>query len=149
MSGGDLRELSRVAAVERFNRVSVGAPCACPGPVGPIHVNRSLQPPSLMKNRTSTHESTDAVIENLRSLIAEAEKILNEGAAEPASEALADLKGRLEDARHRAEELYQDARQKVVAGARQADETIRAHPYESLAIALGVGVLLGALLRRN
>ncbi len=102
-----------------------------------------------MKNRTSTHESTDAVIENLRSLIAEAEKILNEGAAEPASEALADLKARLEDARHRAEELYQDARKKVVAGARQADETIRAHPYESLAIALGVGVLLGALLRRN
>jgi len=30
-----------------------------------------------------------------------------------------------------------------------ADSAIRAHPYESLAIALGVGVLLGALLRRN
>lgn len=101
-----------------------------------------------MKNRTA-HESTDAVIENLRSLIAEAEKILNEGAAEPAGEALADLKSRLEDARQRAENLYEDARRKVVAGARQADETIRAHPYESLAIALGVGVLLGALLRRN
>ena len=38
---------------------------------------------------------------------------------------------------------------KVVAGARATDETIRAHPYESLAIALGVGVLLGALIRRN
>ena len=102
-----------------------------------------------MKNRTATHEITDTVIENLRTLIAEAEKILHEGAGEPAGEALAELRSRLEDARHRAEALYQDARKKVVAGAKQADETIRTHPYESLAIALGVGVLLGALIRRN
>lgn len=102
-----------------------------------------------MKNRTAAHESTDVVIENLRTLISEAEKIINEGAVEPTGEALADLRGRLEDARVRAEALYQDARKKVVAGARQADETIRSHPYESLAIALGVGVLLGALIRRH
>lgn len=104
-----------------------------------------------MKNRTATatHETTDAVIENLRTLIADAEKILKEGAAEPAGEALADIRSRLEDARHRAEDLYKDARKKIVSGAKHADETIRAHPYESLAIALGVGVLLGALIRRN
>ncbi len=101
-----------------------------------------------MKNRTA--EATDVVIDNLRTLIAEAEKILNEkGATEPASEAMVDLRARLEEARVKAEHLYQDARRKVVAGAKQADEAIRAHPYESLAIALGVGVLLGALIRRH
>ncbi len=100
-----------------------------------------------MKNRTA--EATDVVIDNLRTLIAEAERILNEKGAEPAGEAMVDLRARLEDARVKAEQLYQDARRKVVAGAKQADETIRAHPYESLAIALGVGVLLGALIRRH
>jgi ElaB/YqjD/DUF883 family membrane-anchored ribosome-binding protein len=102
-----------------------------------------------MNNRTATPDSTDAVIENLRTLISEAEKILSEGAAETGGAALAELRSRLEDARVRAETLYHDARDKVVSGAKQADETIRAHPYESLAVALGVGVLLGALIRRH
>lgn len=100
-----------------------------------------------MKNRSA--DTADMVIDNLRTLIAEAEKILSESPGEPATEALATLRGRLEEARARAEHLYQDARKKVVASAKQADETIRAHPYESLAVALGVGVLLGALIRRH
>ncbi|MEO7415281.1 MAG: DUF883 domain-containing protein, partial [Opitutaceae bacterium] len=32
---------------------------------------------------------------------------------------------------------------------KKADATIRAHPYESIGIAFGVGLLLGALLRRK
>lgn len=47
------------------------------------------------------------------------------------------------------EDIYGVARKKVVSGARQADDAIRSHPYESLAIALGVGVLLGALIKRR
>jgi ElaB/YqjD/DUF883 family membrane-anchored ribosome-binding protein len=46
-------------------------------------------------------------------------------------------------------EAYGKARKSVVAGARYTDETIRTHPYQSLAIALGVGVLVGALIRRS
>jgi len=46
-------------------------------------------------------------------------------------------------------DVYDRARHNVVAGAKYTDETIRQHPYQSLAIALGVGVLLGALIRRN
>jgi ElaB/YqjD/DUF883 family membrane-anchored ribosome-binding protein len=37
----------------------------------------------------------------------------------------------------------------VVAGARCTDATIREHPYQSLALALGVGVIAGALLSRR
>ncbi len=103
-----------------------------------------------MKNRTtSATDPTDTVIENLRTLIGEAEKILQDGAKEMEGDALAELRSRLESARVRAEALYEDTRKKVVAGAQQADEKIRAHPYESLAIAMGVGVLLGALIRRS
>jgi ElaB/YqjD/DUF883 family membrane-anchored ribosome-binding protein len=46
-------------------------------------------------------------------------------------------------------EFYDNARRKLVDGARRTDATIRAHPYPSLAVALAVGVLLGLYLRRN
>jgi ElaB/YqjD/DUF883 family membrane-anchored ribosome-binding protein len=46
-------------------------------------------------------------------------------------------------------DAYGRARQGVVAGAQYTDETIRLHPYQSLAVALGVGVLVGALIRRS
>ena len=46
-------------------------------------------------------------------------------------------------------ETYSQARRKVVAGARATDETIRSYPYASLAVALGVGVLVGAALSRG
>ncbi len=102
-----------------------------------------------MKNRSTTAESPEALAENLRTLIAEAEKALAASVGEHAEGHLADLHDRLESARERIATLYADTRTKVTAGAKQADTTIRAHPYESLAIALGVGVLLGAVLRRN
>jgi ElaB/YqjD/DUF883 family membrane-anchored ribosome-binding protein len=66
---------------------------------------------------------------------------------EQAGGKLADIKARLESARVKLTDAYGRARVGVAAGAKYTDETIRSHPYESLAIALGVGVLVGALLR--
>ncbi|HEY0968777.1 MAG TPA: hypothetical protein VGD88_15405 [Opitutaceae bacterium] len=102
-----------------------------------------------MKNRSTTAESSEQLAENLRTLIAEAEKALTTSVGEQAEGHLADLHDRLESARERVAALCAEAKVKVAAGAKQADATIRSHPYESLAIALGVGVLLGAVLRRN
>jgi len=94
-------------------------------------------------------ESPEQLLENLRSLVAEAEKTLGATLAEGAEDRLGDLRERLEAARDQARALFEGARKKVADGAKQADAVIRSHPYESLAVALGVGVLLGALLRRN
>ena len=38
---------------------------------------------------------------------------------------------------------------KAVAGARAADKVIREHPYESIGIAFGVGLLIGVLVSRK
>ena len=38
---------------------------------------------------------------------------------------------------------------KAVAGARAADKVIRDHPYESIGIAFGVGLLIGVLVSRK
>lgn len=94
-------------------------------------------------------DSVESVVENLRKMIDEAEKLIQDGAAAPADEVLADLHARYEEVRARTSEVLTDARRKVVSGAHQADEKIRTHPYESLAVALGIGVLIGAFIRRN
>jgi ElaB/YqjD/DUF883 family membrane-anchored ribosome-binding protein len=99
--------------------------------------------------KSAAHESPEQIVEHLRSLLAEAEKSIGVELTEGAQEKLAALRDRIADAKEKAEHYISVAREKVVHGAKQADGAIRSHPYESLAIALGVGVLLGALLRRN
>jgi ElaB/YqjD/DUF883 family membrane-anchored ribosome-binding protein len=116
-----------------------------------------------MKNRHdtgTTAETPEQLIEHISRLMSEAEAMLAGPVSGQASTRLADIKERLEDARVRLggaydrarEQLgdaYDTARDNMAAGARYTDETIRENPYYAIGIALGVGVLLGALLRRN
>lgn len=102
-----------------------------------------------MKSRSHSGETAEEVLSNLRTLIAEAEELIGSGVANTSSEVLEDVRSRLSDGLEKLNDYYGTAKEKVVAGARRTDETIRAHPYESLAIALGVGVLVGALIRRQ
>lgn len=104
-----------------------------------------------MKNRhdSATAETPEQLIEHISRLMAEAEAMISGPVTEQGSGRLADIRERLESARDQLTAAYGQARKKVVAGAKYTDETIRANPYQSLAIALGVGVLLGALIRRS
>lgn len=105
-----------------------------------------------MKNRhdtTATAETPEQLIEHISRLMAEAEAMLAGPVAESGNGRLSEIKHRLEDAKVRLGDAYVRARKNVVAGAKYTDETIRAHPYQSLAIAVGVGVLLGVLIRRG
>ncbi|MBA4138291.1 MAG: hypothetical protein C0518_13345 [Opitutus sp.] len=104
---------------------------------------------SMKRSSAETSTSPEELVSNLRSLLSEAEKLVGESAGEYASDKMSELYNRLQSAQERVQELYGVAREKVAAGAQTTDRTIRSHPYESLAIALGIGVLLGALLRRN
>ncbi|HTQ31248.1 MAG TPA: hypothetical protein VMI53_08560 [Opitutaceae bacterium] len=104
-----------------------------------------------MKNNrleTMASETPQQLLELLRQLVSETEQLLAE-AGEHAEEKMEDLRVRIHHAGELLREFRHSTRQKIVAGARRADETIRSHPYESLAVTLGLGVLLGALLRRS
>ena len=68
---------------------------------------------------------------------------------ESLTERLEAARENLARAQERVSELYDGAREKVVAGAKATDKTIRKHPYESAAIALGVGVLIGFFVGRR
>jgi ElaB/YqjD/DUF883 family membrane-anchored ribosome-binding protein len=107
-----------------------------------------------MNHRADTHsDSPEALIKNIQKLMEEVETIVAKSTdvdvAGGFKDRLSDLQDRFSGAKTKVQGYYKVAKQKVVDGAEAADETIRAHPYESLAVALGVGVLLGALLRRR
>lgn len=103
-----------------------------------------------MNNRQdSTAETPEELIDHITRLMSEAEAMIAGPVTEQAAPKLAEIKDQLEGARNQLNEFYARAREKVVAGARYTDETIRAHPYSSLAVAVGVGVLIGLLIRRR
>ena len=45
--------------------------------------------------------------------------------------------------------LVQRAEQKAVERAKAADRAVRDHPYQTLGLALGLGILIGILARRK
>lgn len=94
-------------------------------------------------------ESPDEIVEHISRLMGEAEALLVGPVPDRTGQRLNELRARFESLQAKAATTYADARKRVTQGARATDEVIRDHPYESLAIALGVGVLLGALLRRG
>jgi len=69
--------------------------------------------------------------------------------AHVADEKVASARQRLEAALHRAHEVMEQARVKAVACTRAADGMVRSHPYESLAVAIGVGTILGWVMSRR
>ncbi len=102
----------------------------------------------MKNNRTNTRTSAE-LLDDLRLLVADTKSLVANSVADHSEDALAALGERYEAAHERFTELYDGAREKVVAGAKSTDASIRAHPYQAVAIALGVGVLIGAVFSRR
>jgi ElaB/YqjD/DUF883 family membrane-anchored ribosome-binding protein len=94
----------------------------------------------------------ERLMADLGTLAHDAEALLSATAGD-VSEKAQEARGRLAAALEKAKGTYAEMQAKGIASAKaaakKADATIRAHPYESIGIAFGVGVLLGALLRRR
>ena len=101
-----------------------------------------------MKKTSSAHTPKE-LLTDLQSLVAEAETMMSNSLSEHSAEAFNKLRERFGAARERFTEVYDDTRKKVVAGVECTDATIRANPYQSVAIALGVGLLAGVLIGRR
>jgi len=81
--------------------------------------------------------------------LAEDAQALMSATSDAAGEKVKDARNRLAAALERTKELYGRAREKVVAGAKAADEAVHEHPYQAIAIGVGVGVIIGYLLARR
>ena len=104
---------------------------------------------------TTVSQRTDApqvnrekLMQDLRVLIRDVEELLKAGVMEAGGKA-EELKSRLKASVERTKQTCQDMEDKVVAGAKATDKVIREHPYESVGVAFGIGLLIGALVSRK
>jgi len=81
--------------------------------------------------------------------LAEDARALMAATADVAGDKVGEARKRLAAALERAREIGANVRDKAVAGAKVADQTVREHPYQAIAIGVGVGVLVGYLLGRR
>ena len=103
-----------------------------------------------MKTTSDSVAQTPAeLLNDLHALVAEAEKMMSGTVSEHTSDAVSALRARFDAAYDRLASLYCGVQKKVAAGAKCTDDAIRANPYQSLAIAAGVGLLVGVLLGRR
>jgi ElaB/YqjD/DUF883 family membrane-anchored ribosome-binding protein len=88
-------------------------------------------------------------IRNDFSQLAEDARALMAATADVAGEKVVEARKRLAAALESGKVIYGRVRDKAVEGAKVADQTVREHPYQAIAISVGVGALIGYLLARR
>jgi len=101
-----------------------------------------------MKNNKATHTPKELLTE-LQALVAEAQTLTSDTVSEKSGEVLENLRERFSAAQEQFTEVYDGAKKRVVAGAKYTDTAIRENPYQAIAIAVGVGLLVGVLVGRR
>ncbi|MFN0067226.1 MAG: YqjD family protein [Limisphaerales bacterium] len=94
------------------------------------------------------YETPEALRHDADTLADDARALLT-ATADVADAKVASARLRLESALHRAHQVMDQAKCKAMDSTRAADTLVRSHPYESLAVAFGVGTLLGCLMGRR
>ena len=92
--------------------------------------------------------STERLVTDLKTAAHDAEDLLKASAGE-VSEKAREARARLTAALERAKEACGCLQEKAVAGAKVTDKVIRDHPYQSIGIAFGIGILIGVLVTRK
>jgi ElaB/YqjD/DUF883 family membrane-anchored ribosome-binding protein len=87
--------------------------------------------------------------ENDLGTLAEDARALMAATADVAGEKVGEARKRLAAALENGKEIYGRVREKAVEGAKAADQTVRENPYQAIAIALGVGAVIGFLAARR
>jgi ElaB/YqjD/DUF883 family membrane-anchored ribosome-binding protein len=96
--------------------------------------------------------STRKLMEDLRTVVADAEALLNataHDASDKARDARQRATGSVEQARKRLEELEADLAARAKAAADDAGRYVKDNPWQSIGIAAGVGVVIGLILARR
>ena len=92
--------------------------------------------------------STEKLLRDLKAVVHDGEELLRAGAKDLSERGLA-ARERLAAALEVAKETRRKLEQKAVASAKATDRVIREHPYQSIGIAFGIGMLIGVLVNRK
>jgi ElaB/YqjD/DUF883 family membrane-anchored ribosome-binding protein len=90
----------------------------------------------------------EKIIADLRTLANDAEELLRATAGDLSDKAR-EARARLNVALDKARSSVQQWEVRASEGAKATDKLIREHPYQTVGVAFGVGVLLGALINRR
>lgn len=94
-----------------------------------------------MKNAHREPVGAEQLVEDAQALLSDTAHI--------AEEKVMEARKRLLDAVEEGKILLGNMKDRAVAGAKATDKTIRSHPYQTIGIALGVGLLVGYLYGRR
>ena len=87
--------------------------------------------------------------ENDMGTLAEDARALMAATADVAGDKVAEARRRLTAALDSGRQVFGRVREKAVEGAQAADQLVRENPYQTIAIAFGVGAVIGYLLGRR
>jgi ElaB/YqjD/DUF883 family membrane-anchored ribosome-binding protein len=99
--------------------------------------------------KVNTMDKQTQTTSNDMGTLAEDARALMAATADVAGEKVSEARKRLAAALERAKELYGHAKEKAVQGAKATDQAVREHPYQAIAIAFGVGAIVGYLIARR
>lgn len=96
----------------------------------------------------TTQETNERLSGDLKAVVHDAEELMKATAGQ-AGERVSEVRSRLAAALESAKATCQRLEDKAVAAAKATDHVIREHPYESIGVAFGVGLLIGVLVSRK
>ena len=97
---------------------------------------------------STTELNTDKLVTDLKRVVHDSEELLR-ATAGVAGDKAHEVRERLSAALEAAKRSCHRIEEKAIEGAKATDRVIREHPYESIGVAFGVGLLLGVLMTRR
>jgi ElaB/YqjD/DUF883 family membrane-anchored ribosome-binding protein len=92
--------------------------------------------------------ATNRLVTDLKRIVRDSEELLHT-TKDAVGDKAQEVRERLTDALDATKRTCRQLEDKAIEGAKAADKTIRDHPYQSIGVAFGVGLLIGALVTRK
>jgi ElaB/YqjD/DUF883 family membrane-anchored ribosome-binding protein len=96
----------------------------------------------------TTEQANERLATDLKAVVRDAEDLMKATAGQ-AGEKISEVRKRLATALDSAKATCHRLEEKTIAAAKATDQTIREHPYQSIGLAFGVGLLVGVLVARK
>lgn len=93
-------------------------------------------------------KETQAIVHDLHQLAEDARALMT-ATADVAGERVAEARQRLAAALERGKDVYGRVRATAAEGCRATDEVVHRHPYQAIAVGVGLGALFGYILARR
>lgn len=96
----------------------------------------------------TAEQANETLVGDLKTVVQDAEDLMKATAGQ-SGEKVSEVRNRLAAALESAKATCQRLEEKTVAAAKATDRCIREHPYESIGMAFGLGLLIGVLIGRR